>query len=118
AVAGRYGSLARQEVASKYVASKRIQPNAGSDSMTETAKTWTYLGTAFAVLAIALLTTPRPASDASESMIGKLLNEVSDPLLAKKLEIVEYMPDTATIKNFEVAEVEGRWVIPSQQNYP
>lgn len=86
--------------------------------MSEGTKTLSFIGVALVVLVIAIATQPRlPAAD-PQSPAGRILNQVTDPLSATRLEIMEYDEDTAALHRFEVAHLEGRWVIPSRQNYP
>jgi hypothetical protein len=42
----------------------------------------------------------------------------SDPLMAQAMEVVEYDPDTATVRPFQVQQKNGRWSIPSHYDYP
>ena len=47
-----------------------------------------------------------------------LFPDFKDPLVAKSLEIVTFDDSTAELKQFKVAQENGRWVIPSHGNYP
>jgi hypothetical protein len=47
-----------------------------------------------------------------------LFPDFKDPLAAKSLQIVRFDDKLGVLKEFEVAEVNNRWVIPSQNNYP
>lgn len=47
-----------------------------------------------------------------------LYPDFKDPLAAKSLKIVKFDEKLGLLKEFEVAEVKGRWSIPSQDNYP
>ena len=86
--------------------------------MSEGTKTISFICAAVLVVTIAVVTRPTaPAAD-PESPAGKMLAQVSDPLSATRLEITEYSQDTASLRNFEVAYIDGSWVIPSHQNYP
>ncbi|MEX0938580.1 MAG: DUF4340 domain-containing protein [Pirellulales bacterium] len=86
--------------------------------MNELAKTLTFLGAAVAVLVIALLLRPRPELGEFNVADREILNEVEDPLSSKRLEIVRFNESTSDLSQFEVAEVDGVWSIPSHQNYP
>ena len=44
--------------------------------------------------------------------------EFVDPLLVKSLEVSTYQSDKGTAKSFKVAFDNGKWVIPSHNNYP
>jgi hypothetical protein len=53
------------------------------------------------------------------SRVGEdLTQQFTDPGAAKQLKIVEFDEDSATLREFEVAEVDGLWTIPSKDNYP
>lgn len=87
--------------------------------MSETAKTMTFL----AVAAVALLAgwVSRPASVEVNvaSRVGEdLTPSFTDPAEAKQLKIVEFNEDSATLREFEVAEQDGLWTIPSKNGYP
>lgn len=47
-----------------------------------------------------------------------LFPKFQDPSEAKSLKIVKFDEKLGIMKDFEVAEVKGRWSIPSQDNYP
>ena len=47
-----------------------------------------------------------------------LFPDFKDPLTAKSLRITKFDEKLGEMKEFEVAEVKGRWSIPSQSNYP
>lgn len=47
-----------------------------------------------------------------------LFPKFKDPTDAKSLKIVKFDEKLGIMKEFEVAEVNGRWSIPSQDNYP
>ena len=54
-----------------------------------------------------------------DSLIGTdLTPEFTDPAEAKRLRIVEFNEDSATLREFEVAEEDGLWTIPSKNGYP
>ena len=53
-----------------------------------------------------------------DSVGRKLFDDFKDPLAAKSLEVVKYDEDTATIRPFKVAQINGVWSIPSHSNYP
>ena len=88
--------------------------------MNENRKTFVYL--AMAAAALLLAWEPwRQTSSASNvpSEVGKkLFPDFNDPLAPKSLEIVKFDEDTATIRPFKVAQVNGLWSIPSHSNYP
>ena len=52
-------------------------------------------------------------------MVGKpLFPALDDPLKAKRMRIVTYDEGTSHAKEFEVAQVNGVWSLPSHKNYP
>jgi hypothetical protein len=54
-----------------------------------------------------------------QERIGQpLFKDFTDPLEARSLEIVKFNEKDGTFKDFRVARIKGRWVIPSQDNYP
>jgi len=87
--------------------------------MSETAKTITFVAVAAVVGLVAFLSRPSPPAPSAEGMVGKeLFPEFTDPLAAASLEILEFDEDTASVRPFKVAQVGGRWSIPSHDNYP
>lgn len=85
--------------------------------MTEMAKTLTFVTAA--VLSLVAAFTMRPSIEEFDvqSIIGEKLNQF-DVDRAKRLRIVSFDKDTASTHEFEVAEENGLWVIPSKQGYP
>ena len=55
--------------------------------------------------------------DASTDVV-RLFPNFTDPTLAKKIEILRWDEDSATPHSFSVQMANGRWVIPSNENYP
>ena len=87
--------------------------------MNETTKTSIYIATAIVLLLFVWLIQPRSGSVLTDEIVGKeLLENFKDPQAIRGLEIVKYAADTADVIDFKVAEVDGKWVIPSHQNYP
>jgi hypothetical protein len=86
--------------------------------MNEGTKTLSFICGAALAVGIAFIARPLPPTGDAGSPAGKMLNPVEDPLSAAQMKIVEYVEDTAALREFEVARVNGEWVIPSQQNYP
>ena len=60
---------------------------------------------------------PGANNEASVST-GPLFGDFTDPAAAKAMEIIEYDQDTATVHPFKVAQIKGRWSIPSHDDYP
>jgi hypothetical protein len=86
--------------------------------MNETGKTLVFVGIAVLSLIVAFATQPSSASLDVTKLIGQKLPTFS-PEDAKRLKVVEYDEDTATLRDFEVAEDEiGLWTIPSKMGYP
>jgi hypothetical protein len=86
--------------------------------MKEGAKTLVFLVVTIALLGAAWITRPRPIVELTDNEVGELYPKFKDPLQAKSLEIISYDEDTAALEPFKVAQVNGRWVIPSHSNYP
>jgi len=91
--------------------------------MNENVKTVVFLAAAAGMIGLAVLAKPTLPTYEAEDLRGQLLYpELNDPLAVTDLEIVEFDEETATIRPFEVAQVERkgktRWVIPSHDNYP
>lgn len=62
---------------------------------------------------------PAPPDHSAPAEVGaKLFSDFKDPLAAKSLEVTKFDEDTATIRPFKVAQVDGVWSIPSHSNYP
>src|SRR3954447_229165 len=87
--------------------------------MSESSKTISLIAAAAALLAAAFLTRPAAPTAISEQVIGKpLFAELSDPLKAKRMRIVTFDEGTSRAKEFEVAQMNGIWSLPSHKNYP
>jgi len=85
--------------------------------MTEMGKTMLFVAVAvIALLGGFVIDTGGKSYDVQED-IGKLLNEF-DSDTPKELRIVKFDAATAETHQFEVAEQDGLWVIPSKQDYP
>ncbi len=87
--------------------------------MTENAKTITFVIVGMLAVVIGLVSRPSSAELDEKSLEGtdltKNFTAVED---AKKLRIVRFDEDTATRREFEVAEQDGLWSIPSKDGYP
>lgn len=87
--------------------------------MTETQKTFLFVGATLVVLAVAWWVRYVPPAGDIGDMRGKVLFPAfTNALDAASLEITEYDPNTVGIKTFKVAQVNNRWSIPSHDNYP
>lgn len=62
---------------------------------------------------------PTPLPPAAYEDTGEpLFAEFTDPTLATFLEVVKWDEEAAEVVRFSVEQKEGRWVIPSHNNYP
>jgi hypothetical protein len=62
---------------------------------------------------------PAPLDTSVPASVGqKLFPDFSNPLAAKSLEIVKFNEETASIRDFKVAQTKGLWSIPSHSDYP
>jgi hypothetical protein len=86
--------------------------------MSELAKTATFVLVAVAALsAAAYFNSTAKAPDAKE-LVGTVLNKDIDVTAPRRLQIAKFDRQTASVRQFEVAEVDGVWCIPSKDNYP
>jgi hypothetical protein len=90
-----------------------------SNFMNDNQKTITFV----IVGAIALLVGIEPWKTRGSAVVvveegKKLFPEFTNALSASSLEVVDFDEDTSTIKPFKVAQVDGVWRIPSEENYP
>lgn len=87
--------------------------------MTESVKTSIFIGVALVALLAGWASRPKQVTVNVESRVGQDLTQgFTDPGAAKRLKIVEFNEDSATLREFEVAEVDGLWTIPSKDGYP
>jgi len=85
--------------------------------MSETRKTVIFVVVALVVVGLAWLTRPAdPGKEVGARRGQRLFPDFNDPLKATDLEILEYDQSTATVRPFQVAQVGGRWSIPSHSN--
>jgi hypothetical protein len=85
--------------------------------MTETAKTLTFMAAGAVALLAAFAVVPSQNTLNVDEYVGQRLNEF-DVDKPKRLKIVKFDAETATPREFEVAEDEGLWTIPSKDGYP
>ncbi len=85
--------------------------------MTEMSKTILFVAAAVGCLFLAFAV--RPASDTfdAQELIGERLNQFEVDA-AKRLKIVKFDRETASQREFEIAESDGLWSLPSKQGYP
>jgi hypothetical protein len=87
--------------------------------MTENAKTLTFVVIGLAAIVVGLVTRPSSAELDEDTLVGADLTKgFHSPEDAKRLRIVRFDEDTATLRDFEVAEQDGLWSIPSKDGYP
>jgi hypothetical protein len=85
--------------------------------MTETAKTLTFMAVGAVALLAAFAVIPGSNTLDPTEYVGLRINEF-DVDKPKRLKIVKFDAETATPHEFEVAEENGLWTIPSKDGYP
>jgi hypothetical protein len=85
--------------------------------MTEMTKTSVFAGAGALALLLAFAWGSTDETFDVETLVGSRINEfdVEDP---KVLRVVRFTPETGQKREFEVAEKNGVWTIPSKQGYP
>jgi hypothetical protein len=87
--------------------------------MSENAKTITFVVVGLLAIVVGLATRPSSADLDVETLEGQnLTKHFENADEAKRLRIVRFDEDTATLREFEVAEQDGLWTIPSKSGYP
>lgn len=86
--------------------------------MKESSQTLCFLGIAAVTVLLAVVTYPSDATFDVQQLVGKTLDETFDLEQAKSLRVVRFDEETASLSEFEVAEVDGVWSIPSKDGYP
>lgn len=88
--------------------------------MEQLTRTLVFLGVAAVVSLTALFVTWPAAEtvDAQTTIGDPLFPKFDDPQAARRLEIVTFDEETARLDEFQVAQVNGLWVIPSEGDYP
>jgi hypothetical protein len=87
--------------------------------MSENAKTITFVAVGLLAIVVGLATRPSSAELDEEQLEGQILTkDFKDPDDAKRMRIVRFNEDTAELSEFEVAEQDGLWSIPSKDGYP
>ncbi len=87
--------------------------------MNELTKTLTFVGVAVVVLTAAIASRPRPLENDQGVDEGELLcPELTDPKVARSLEILDYDEAKSEVRTFKVVQEKGVWRIPSHENYP
>lgn len=87
--------------------------------MTESQKTMIYVGVAVLLGLVAFTNRPEPPGVDPFEEVGQLLfPDFEDANAANSLEISQYDEELSRFEQFKVAQIDGRWSIPSHQNYP
>lgn len=87
--------------------------------MSEATKTMTFAAVALLAVIAALVTRPASSEVDMQSFVGQVLTGKFTNLDdARRLRIVRFDKDTGQVREFEVAEEDGLWVIPSKDGYP
>lgn len=78
-----------------------------------------YLGAAAVLLVLAVVTAPRPVTpDAFVDQGEAFFPEFTDPNVATTLEVIGFNEETGSAVPFKVTFEDGRWTIPSHNDYP
>lgn len=85
--------------------------------MNEGIKTLVFSLLAVVVVVVAFATRPRPSTPPLGEH-GPLFPEFKDPADARELKISRFDETQGEFKEFEIAQKNGRWVIPSHFDYP
>jgi len=87
--------------------------------MNEKKTTYMFAGVALGLLLLALITTPsRITPDAFIDQGEAFYPEFTDPNEATSLEVIRWDEETGEAIPFKVIFADGRWSIPSHNNYP
>ena len=87
--------------------------------MNEFTKTVLFIVVAVIILVLAFSTKPSTADLDLDTLVGDKKIGDFDPEDAKRLRIVTFDEDTATLRDFEVAQDDnGLWTLPSKNGYP
>jgi hypothetical protein len=87
--------------------------------MSEAGKTLTFVAAgALALTGAYFIDTKAAVVDLKKQLVGQYLNENIDVSAPRRLRIVKFDRQTASTREFEVAEVDGVWSIPSKEDYP
>lgn len=87
--------------------------------MNEKKKTLTFAGVAAALLLLAFITAPRRVTPSAFNDQGQpFFADFKDPLAATSLEVIDYDEATGSARPFKVLLKDGKWTIPSHNDYP
>ena len=87
--------------------------------MNENSKTLSLIIAAVAVLCLGVRYSACSPAAVNSAVVGKsLFPSLDDPTKAKRMKIVTFDEATSQPREFEVAQVNGVWSLPSHKNYP
>lgn len=88
--------------------------------MNDNLKSVVFVAVALVVTAVAWAVhrSTLPTDELAEYRNQPLFPDFTDPLRATSLEIIKYDENKGEAKPFQVAQVKGRWCIPSHADYP
>lgn len=88
--------------------------------MNDNLKSVVFVAAALVVTAVAWAVhrSSLPTDELAEYRNQPLFPDFTDPLRATSLEIIKYDENKGEAKPFQVAQVKGRWCIPSHADYP
>lgn len=86
--------------------------------MKESTQTLIFLAAALGSILVATRSTPTDATYEVDELIGQSLSKAFETDEARALRIVRLNEETATLTEFEVAEEDGVWSLPSKGGYP
>jgi hypothetical protein len=89
--------------------------------MNEAVKTCVFLAAGLLAVGSAYLFDSRATTVDVQKLVGQTLNADNaeiDLTAPRRLQVVKFDQQTASVRQFEVAEVDGVWCIPSKDNYP
>ena len=88
-------------------------------AMSDTAKTVAFTVAAVVCVGLAWLTAPRRTTGSGMPDRGQpFFAAFTDPNAATSLEVIEFDEQTLAARPFKVLQRDGRWTIPSHDNYP
>ncbi len=86
--------------------------------MSEDSKTLLFLAIAFVSTILAFAVSREAPEKKAVDEVGKPLVAIENPLDVTRMKIIQFDSNEGRAKPFEVAKVEGRFSIPSHENYP
>ena len=86
--------------------------------MKELSKTITFFIIAILSCALAYILAPQEKKDDADQLGQEFFVDFQNPLNAKSLEVFTFNENTGGSEAFKVEFVDGRWIIPSHENYP